>query len=70
MPCKICGSAFEKSETARMSPDMAGASPEKRCMRVGVACKISQIILAVCAGKCYNGTRVNLHLAGKSSCGV
>lgn len=49
---------------------MAGALPEKRCMRVGVACKISQIILAVCAGKCYNGTRVNLHLAGKSSCGV
>lgn len=44
---------------------MAGALPEKRCMRVGVACKISQIILAVCAGKCYNGTRVNLHLAGK-----
>ncbi len=70
MPCKIFGCRFEKGETARISPGTAGALPEKRCMRVGVACKISQIILAVCAGKCYNGTRVNLHLAGKSSCGV
>ena len=50
MPCKIFGCRFEKGETARISPGTAGALPEKRCMRVGVACKISQIILAVARG--------------------
>lgn len=45
-------------------------SDRKPCIRGGFSCKISHIILAVPAEKCYNDTRVNLCFGGKLCFGV